>query len=70
MNTIATIGTTLQTIITRLQQEKDELSLSYKSAITNGAKYESIKTIYLTLQDVDKKLRDLLRVNFITAVPE
>lgn len=68
MNTIATIGTGLQTMIARLQQEKDELSYSYKSAITNGEKYESIKTIYLTLQDVEKKLRDLSRVNFTTTV--
>lgn len=66
MNTVSTINAGLQTIITRLQQEKDDLYNSYSSAIKNGEKYESIKTLYLTLHDVDKKLRDLLRTNYTT----
>lgn len=66
MNTVSTINAGLQTIITRLQKEKDDLYNSYSSAIRNGEKYESIKTLYLTLQDVDKKLRDLLRTNYTT----
>jgi hypothetical protein len=66
MNTVATINSGLQAIISKLQKEKDDLSLSYNSAIKNGEKYESIKTLYLTLQDVDKKLRDLLRTNYTT----
>jgi hypothetical protein len=66
MNTVSTINAGLQTIITRLQKEKDDLYSSYSSAIQNGEKYENIKTLYLTLQDVDKKLRDLMRTNYTT----
>lgn len=64
MNTVTTLNTGLQSIITRLQKEKDDLFYSYSSAIQNGEKYESIKTLYLTLKDVDNRLRDLLRSNF------
>ncbi len=64
MNTVATINAGLQGLITKLQKEKEDLSSSYTSAIKNGEKYECIKTLYLTLQDVDKKLRDLLRTNY------
>ena len=48
MNTVAT---GLQSIITRLQKEKDDLYDSYSSAIKNGEKYESIKSfaIYCAL---------------------
>ncbi len=67
MNTIATLNTGLQTIITRLQKEKEDLYNSYCKAIKNGEKYESIKSLYLTLKDVDIKLRDLLRSNFTTS---
>jgi hypothetical protein len=67
MNTVTTtLNGGLQTIISKLQKEKDDLYCSYSSAIKNGEKYESIKTLYLTLQDVDKKLRDLLRTNYTT----
>lgn len=66
MNTISTLNTGLQAIISKLQKEKEDLSYSYSSAIKNGEKYECIKTLYLTLQDVDKKLRDLLRTNYTT----
>jgi len=67
MNTVTTIlNSGLQTIIIKLQKEKDDLYNNYSSAIKNGEKYESIKTLYLTLQDVDKKLRDLLRINYTT----
>ncbi len=66
MNTVATINSGLQALISKLQKEKDDLSVSYSSAIKNGEKYECIKTLYLTLQDVDKKLRDLLRTNYTT----
>ena len=67
MNTVSTtLNSGLQTIILKLQKEKDDLYSSYSSAIKNGEKYESIKTLYLTLQDVDKKLRDLLRTNYTT----
>ena len=66
MNTISTLNTGLQSIIIRLQKEKEDLYYRYSSAIKNGEKYESIKTLYLTLKDVDIKLRDLLRSNFTT----
>jgi hypothetical protein len=67
MNTVtSTLNAGLQTIILKLQKEKDDLYNNYSSAIKNGEKYESIKTLYLTLQDVDKKLRDLLRTNYTT----
>jgi len=66
MNTVATINSGLQALISKLQKEKDDLSVCYSSAIKNGEKYECIKTLYLTLQDVDKKLRDLLRTNYTT----
>lgn len=71
MNTVATtLNAGLQTIISRLQKEKEDLSNSYSSAIKNGEKYASIKTLYLTLQDVDKKLRDLLRINYTTTIAQ
>ncbi len=66
MNTVSTINAGLQNLIIRLQKEKEDLFENYTSAIKNGEKYESIKTLYLTLQDVDKKLRDLLRINYVT----
>lgn len=66
MNTIATLNTGLQSIISRLQKEREDLHYSYNTAIKNGEKYESIKALYLTLKDVDIKLRDLLRTNFTT----
>jgi len=66
MNTVATINLGLQAIISKLQKEKEDLVISYSSAIKNGEKYECIKTLYLTLQDVDKKLRDLLRINYVS----
>jgi len=66
MNTVATINSGLQAIISKLQKEKEDLVISYSSAIKNGEKYECIKTLYLTLQDVDKKLRDLLRINYVS----
>jgi len=69
MNTVSTINAGLQTIITRLQKEKEDLYNNYSSAIQNGEKYESIKTLYLTLHDVDKKLRDLLRTSY-TAIAQ
>ena len=67
MNTLATLNVGLQSIITTLQKQKDELNQNYTLAIKNGAKYERIKSLYLTLKDVDKKLRDLLRSNYTTA---
>lgn len=71
MNTVATsLNAGLQTIIATLQKEKEALSNSYSSAIKNGEKYTNIKTMYLTLQDVDKRLRDLLRTNYTTIISQ
>lgn len=66
MNPVSTLNAGLQTVIAKLQKEKEDLYSSYSSAIKNGEKYASIKTLYLTLQDVDKKLRDLLRISYTT----
>lgn len=68
MNTIATLNTGLQSIITGLEKEKEYLYHNYSSAIKNGDKYENIKTLYLTMQDVDNRLRDLLRINYTTTL--
>ncbi len=68
MNTVTSLNSGLQSIITKLQKEKDDLYYIYNSAIKNGEKYESIKTLYLTLKDVDNKLRDLLRSSFTTTI--
>lgn len=69
MNTVATMNESLSSLILKLQQEKNDLSVSYTSAIQRGDKYQSIKTLYLTLQEVDKKLRDLTRVTY-TVIPQ
>jgi len=64
MNGKTTIRNSLHTVIEKLQQQKDELTLVYHKAIEKGEKLTEIKTIYITLKEVDKKLNDLMRVCF------
>jgi hypothetical protein len=62
MNVITATKAGLSSIIDQLQKQKDELTTIYHAAITNGEKLHEVKTIYITLKDVDKKLNDLMRV--------
>lgn len=64
MNVITATQTGLSAVIARLQKQKDDLTMLYNEAISNGEKLNEIKTIYITLKDMDKKLSDLLRVSF------
>jgi hypothetical protein len=65
MNAIFTFNAGISAIISKLEKQREELSGVYHSAIKNVEKFESIKTLYLTLKDVDKRLRDLMRCNFV-----
>jgi hypothetical protein len=62
MNAITASQTGLTAVISRLQQQKEELSITYNAAITKGEKLNEVKTLYLNLKDIDKKLNDLLRI--------
>ena len=52
----------LSAVIARLQKQKEELALTYHTALTNGEKLHEIKTIYISLKDTDKRLNDLMRI--------
>ena len=58
-----TIRTNLSSVIEKLQQQKDELTVIYHRAISKGEKFTEIKTLYISLKEVDKKLSDLMRVS-------
>jgi len=58
-----TIRTNLSTLIEKLQKQKDELTAIYHRAIAKGEKLTEIKTLYISLKEVDKKLSDLMRVS-------
>ena len=62
MNVITATRTGLSSVIDQLQKQKEELTVIYQAAINNGEKLQEVKTLYISLQDVDKKLKDLLRV--------
>ena len=62
MNVSTVTQTGLSGIIDQLQKQKEELTVIYKTAIDNGEKLQDVKTIYLSLVDVDRRLSDLLRV--------
>ncbi len=55
----------LSVIIVQLQKQKEELITSYHTAIANGEKLHEVKTMYLTIKDLDRKLNNLLQVNFV-----
>ncbi len=62
MNVRTATKTGLTSIIDQLQKQKEELTIIYQAAINNGEKLQEVKTLYISLQDVDKRLQDLLRV--------
>ena len=62
MNMITGTKTGLTSIIDQLQKQKEELTIIYKAAIDNGEKLQEVKTLYISLQDVDKRLKDFLRI--------
>lgn len=62
MNIVTTTQTGLTTVISKLQEQKNQLTVSYHEAISNGEKFIEIKTLYLNLKEIDKRLNDLLRV--------
>jgi hypothetical protein len=64
MNVITITQTGLSALIEQLQKQKEELSAIYHAAISNGEKLHEVKTLYISLIDVDKKLTDLMRVAF------
>ena len=64
MNVITATQTGLSAVISRLQQQKNDLMITYNNAITNGEKLHEVKTLYITLKDIDKKLNDLLSIRF------
>ena len=63
MDVIANAKAGLSAIIEQLQKQKDELTLIYHRAISKGEKLTEIKTLYISLKEVDKKLSDLMRVS-------
>lgn len=62
MNVINATKSGLAAIIEELQQQKDELVVLYNNAISNGEKLQEVKTMYITIKDVDKRLSELMRV--------
>jgi apolipoprotein N-acyltransferase len=62
MNVIKATQTGLSAVIDQLQKKKEELTLIYHAAITNGEKLQEVKTLYINLKDVDKRLTELMRV--------
>ena len=63
MNATQTNQAGLPGVIAALQKQKDELTLSYNEAISNGEKLHEVRTLYLSLKDVDKRLNELLSIN-------
>ena len=64
MDVKKTIQTGLSDVIDQLQKQRDELFAIYHTAINKGEKFVEVKTLYIRLQEVDKKLNDLMRVCF------
>jgi hypothetical protein len=65
MNPFTATQKGLSNVIAQLQKQKDELTNAYHTAITNGEKLHEVKTMYLSIKDLDRKLNDLLRITFI-----
>lgn len=65
MNPFTATQKGLLIVIAQLQKQKDELINAYHSAIANGEKLHEVKTMYINIKDLDRKLNDLLRVSFI-----
>lgn len=64
MDANLTNQTGLSALINGLQKQKEELTLIYHKAIEKGEKLTEVRTLYLSLKEIDKKLNDLLRVCF------
>jgi len=64
MHIITITQTGLSALIEQLQKQKEELSAIYHAAISNGEKLHEVKTLYISLIDVNKRLSDLMRVAF------
>jgi|GEM_PF-6628087 hypothetical protein len=64
MNVITITQTGFTALIEQLQKQKEDLSAIYHAAISNGEKLHEVKTLYINLIDVDKRLSDLMRVAF------
>lgn len=62
MNVVTAAQSNISALIEELQKQKDTLTAIYHAAITNGEKYDEVKTLYITLKDVDKRLSDLMRI--------
>jgi hypothetical protein len=62
MNVITATQSGISALIDQLQKQKEELTAIYHNAINKGEKNSEIKTLYITLKDVDKRLSDLMRV--------
>jgi hypothetical protein len=65
MNPFTATQKGLLIVIAQLQKQKDELISAYHSAIANGEKLHEVKTMYINIKDLDRKLNDLLRANFM-----
>ena len=53
----------LTAVISQLQKKKEELTVTYNMAITKGEKLHEVKTLYMNLKDVDKRLTELLSIS-------
>jgi hypothetical protein len=69
MNPFAATQKGLLILIAQLQKQKEELTHAYHTAITNGEKLHEVKTMYLDIKDLDRRLNDLLRISFINIGP-
>lgn len=64
MNVITITQNGLPALIEQLQRQKEELNVQYHSALNNGEKLHAVKTLYINLKDVDKRLSDLMRISY------
>lgn len=62
MNVMTITQTGLPALIEQLQRQKEELNTQYHTAIANGEKLHEVKTLFIDLKDVDKRLSDLMRI--------
>jgi len=53
----------LTAVISQLQKKKEELTVTYNMAISKGEKLNEVKTLYMSLKDVDKRLTELLSIS-------